>query len=212
MFAHFFDKRSIYSVSSISRRTNCVNHTLLHKQKISSSTPYGITENPCIEDSLRLEFQKDNAKLLSGVYLTIPVRIQLLRCKSRIFQIKSFLSGNFFIIINFHCSIRCSRDKIKTSVSGWYRIMEECKWNRCICQSSPWKPGSGSNSCFRSRTIRSAKSRVLSALRTHRQSTSGSPGNHCQAWTTLSFSADYYIPALKISSSLTGIFLVYGPV
>ena len=36
-------------------------------------------------------------------------------------------------------------------------------------------------------------------------------GNPCRAWTTLSFSADYYIPALKISSSLTGIFLVYGP-
>ena len=28
----------------------------------------------------------------------------------------------------------------------------------------------------------------------------------------LSFSADYYIPVLKISSSLTGIFLVYGSV
>ena len=43
------------------------------------------------------------------------------------------------------------------------------------------------------------------------QSTSGLRENPCRAWTTLSFSADYYISALKISSSLTGIFLVYGP-
>ncbi len=53
---------------------------------------------------------------------------------------------------------------------------------------------------------------VRSALKTHRQSISGSPENRCRAWTTLSFSADYYIPVLKISSSLTGIFLVYGSV
>ena len=36
-------------------------------------------------------------------------------------------------------------------------------------------------------------------------------GKSLPSLTTLSFSADYYIPALKISSSLTGIFLVYGP-
>ena len=28
-------------------------------------TPYEITENPCIEESLRTEFQKDNAELIS---------------------------------------------------------------------------------------------------------------------------------------------------